>query len=138
MDPTNPITLLIPLIGIALILAAVWLTGGAGRARLDRALALRRLAEDLPGFAAGEIAIAADGSTALAASEDGSAFALVFAAGGKVAVRRLGRAEVRSVTITGDGLVIDTDDFAHGRFELGLPGDAERWARRLVLGERAA
>jgi len=60
LDPKDPITLLIPLIGIALILLAVWLAGGTRRTRLDRALVLRRLAEDLPGFAAAEIVIVWD------------------------------------------------------------------------------
>jgi Fatty acid hydroxylase superfamily len=61
LDPKDPIILLIPLIGIALILLAVWLAGGTRARRLDRALVLRRLAEDLPGFAAAEIVIGAGG-----------------------------------------------------------------------------
>jgi hypothetical protein len=132
VDPTRPITLLVPLIGIALILAAVWLTGGAQRARLDRAQVLRRLAEDMPRFAAAELAIAADGGTAIAADAEGSALVLVFIAGDKIVTRRLGRGEVRRVDTAQDLLVIDTGDFAHGRFALGLAGGAERWAARLA------
>jgi hypothetical protein len=132
LDPKNPITLLIPLIGIALILLAVWLTGGTRRARLDRTLVLRRLAEDLPGFAAAEIVIDADGANALAASAEGRGFAIVFAAGDKVVVRSLARRDWRRITVSGEGLVIDTGDFAHGRFVLALPGDAERWMARLA------
>ena len=137
MDPNNPVSLLIPLIGIALILAAVWLTGGARRARLDRALVLRRLGEDLPEFIAGEMVIDADAATALAAGADG-AFALLFAAGDKVVVRALSRAELRRVSVAGDRLEIDTGAFTHGRFALALPGEAARWARRLSPPERAA
>lgn len=138
MDPTNPVTLLIPLIGIALILLAVWLTGGARRARLDRALVLRRLEEDLPGFVAGEIVIDAAGAQALVAAVDGAAHAVLFAAGDKVVVRRLARGHLGHVAAERDRLTIDTGDFAHGRFTLSLPGEAARWAARLAGRERAA
>ena len=133
MDTKNPITLLIPLIGIALILAAVWLTGGGRRARLDRDLVLRRLAEDLPGFAAGEVVIDAGAANAIAASADGRGFALIFAAGDKVVVRPLAAQDWRRITISGDGLAIETGDFTHGRFVLALPGEAERWMAKLAL-----
>ncbi|HXY99109.1 MAG TPA: hypothetical protein VEI03_03850 [Stellaceae bacterium] len=137
MDPKNPLSLLVPLIGIALILAAVWLTGGARRARLDRALVLARLGEDLPDFAAAEIAVDADAAAALAAAADGT-LALVFAAGDKVVVRALDRRELRRVDVAGERLEIDTGDFTHGRFALALPGAAAAWARRLAPPERAA
>jgi hypothetical protein len=138
MDPNNPVTLLIPLIGIALILAAVWLTGGARRARLDRALVLRRLAEDLPGFVAGEIVIDAEGAQALVAAVDGASHAVLFAAGDKVVVRRLARGDLRRVAAERDRLTIDTGDFTHGRFALSLPGEAARWAALLARREGAA
>jgi hypothetical protein len=138
MDPKNPLTLLIPLIGIALILAAVWLTGGARRVLLDRALVLRRLAEDLPDFVAGEMAIDAARAQALVAAADGGSHAVVFAAGDKVVVRPLERRDLRRVAVERDTLVIDTDDFAHGRFALALPGEAAGWAARLAAQERTA
>lgn len=138
MDPQNPVTLLIPLLGIALILAAVWLTGGAKRARLDPALALRRLAEDLPGFAAGDVAIDADGGAALIAPEAGDGCAVVFVAGGRIAVRHLDRHDISRVVLEQDRLVVETGDFTHGRFALRLPGEAARWAARLAPQERAA
>lgn len=136
MDPKNPVSLLIPLIGITLILAAVWLTGGNRRARLDRALVLRRLGEDLPGFEPGEIAIAADGGKALVRSADGAAHAVLFAAGDRIAVRRL-EPRAFSVSLERDDLSIDTGDFTHRRFVLSLPGAAARWARLLAPAERA-
>jgi hypothetical protein len=132
LDPKDPITLLIPLIGIALILLAVWLAGGTRRARLDRALVLRRLAEDLPGFAAAEIVIDAAAANAIAASADGRDFAIVFAAGDKVVVRPIAARDGRRITLSGDSLVIDTGDFTRGRFVLALPGEAERWLARLA------
>src|SRR6185312_3936787 len=121
MSLANPTTLLIPLGGIALILLAVWLTGGAGRARLDRALVLRRIDEDLPDFVAMEICIDADRATAIAAMADG-ALALVFAAGDKVVVRPLPAHDIRRVAEERAGddrrLVIDTGEFTHGRLAL--------------------
>jgi hypothetical protein len=138
MDPKNPATLLIPLIGITLILAAVWLTGGARRARLDRALVLRRLAEDLPGFAAGEIAIAEGASAALVAEAGGAGQAVLFAAGDKIVVRKLEGRDLRRVAVDGNRLTIDTGDFAHRRFALALPGAAARWAARLQATARPA
>jgi sterol desaturase/sphingolipid hydroxylase (fatty acid hydroxylase superfamily) len=44
LDPKDPTILLIPLIGIALILLAVWLAGGTRARRLDRALVLPEIA----------------------------------------------------------------------------------------------
>lgn len=137
MDPKNPVSLLVPLLGIALILLAVWLTGGARRARLDRALVLARLGEDLPRFSASEMAIAADAATAIVRGVRG-ALALVFVAGDKVVVRALERDAVRRVAVAGDRLMIDTGDFTHGRFALALPGEAARWALLLAPTERAA
>ena len=143
MDPTNPVAMLIPLVGIALILAAVWLTGGARRALLDRALVLRRIDEDLPGFAAAEVSIDADAATAIAATADGASLALIFAAGDKVVVRPLAPRDIRrhSQEPMRDGvcLVIDTGDFTHGRFALRLSSaEAARWQARLPVAADAA
>jgi hypothetical protein len=138
MDPKNPVTLLIPLLGIALVLATVWLTGGARRVRLDRTLVLRRLAEDLRGFAAGAMTIDAAAAHALIAEAGGTGQAIVFAVGDRVAVRRLERRELRRVAVDDDRLIIDTGEFTHGRFALTLPGKAARWAARLQPGDRTA
>ena len=142
MSPMNPITLLIPLGGIALILLAVWLAGGARRARLDRALVLRRLDEDLPDFAATEICIDADAATAIAAAGDG-ALALIFVAGDKVVVQRLTARDIRRVAQDRSGddarLVIDTGEFTHSRVALKLSAaEAARWRARLPVAARAA
>ena len=131
MDPSRPITLLIPLIGIALILVAVWLSGGARRVRLDGELMRRRLAEDVPQFTPAEMA--SDGATGIATDAKGLALILVFVAGDKIAVRRLGRGEVRRVETAQGVLAIDTGDFTHRRFALNLGAEAaERWAERLA------
>ena len=142
MTPMNPIVMLIPLGGIALILVAVWLTGGARRARLDRALVLRRLDEDLPDFAATEMRIDDDAATAIAIADDGT-LALIFAAGDKVAVRPLAVRDIQRVAQERSGddvrLVIETGDFTHGRFVLHLSAaEAARWQARLPAAARAA
>ena len=142
MSLTNPITLLIPLGGIALILVAVWLTGGARRARLDRGLVLRRLDEDLPDFAVAETSIDADAATALAMADDGT-LALIFVAGDKVVVRPLVAHDVRRVAQerVGDDmrLIIETGEFTHGRVALRLSAaEAARWQARLTPPARAA
>jgi hypothetical protein len=138
----NPITMLIPLGGIALILVAVWLTGGAPRARLDRALVLRRLDEDLPDFAVTEMGIDADAAIAIAVADDGR-LALIFVAGDKVAVRPLAAHDIRRVAQERSGddvrLVIETGDFTRGRFALRLSAaEAARWQARLPAAARAA
>ena len=142
MNPMNPIALMIPLGGIALILAAVWLTGGARRARLDRALVLRRLDEDLPDFAVTETSIDAEAAAALAMA-DGGTLALIFVAGDKVVVRPLLAHDIRQVALEGSGgnvrLVIDTGEFTHGRVALLLSAaEAARWQARLPEAARAA
>ena len=142
MHPMNPITLLIPLGGIALILVAVWLTGGARRARLDRGLVLRRLDEDLPDFAAAEMSIDAEGASALAMANDG-ALALIFVAGDRIVVRPLLAHDIRRAAQERSGdavlLVIDTGEFTHGRVALRLSAaEAARWQGRLPIAARAA
>src|SRR6185312_10820063 len=142
MSLAHPVTLLIPLGGIALILLAVWLSGGARRARLDRALVLRRLDEDLPDFSAAEMCIDADAATAIAAAAD-RALALIFVAGDKVVVRPLPAHDIRRVVQERAGeavrLVIDTGEFTHGRVALLLPAaEAARWQARLPEAARAA
>jgi hypothetical protein len=132
MDPSHPVTLLIPLIGIALILTAVWLTGGARRARLDGGLMVRRLAEDAPQFEPYEMALTADGAAGLATDAKETAFMLLFVAGDKVVTRQLGRGDVWRADATQGILTVDTGDFAHRRFAMNLGGEvAERWAARL-------
>jgi hypothetical protein len=143
MDPTNPVTMLIPLGGIALILLAVWLTSGARHTRLDRALVLRRLDEDLPGFAAAEVSIDADGATAIAATADGVSLAVIFVAGDKVVVRSVAPRDVRRFSRQpmrdGERLIIDTGDFTHGRVTLRLSAaEAAQWQARLPAPARAA
>lgn len=128
MDPTDPLSLAIPLGGIALVLLAVALTGGHRRLRLDAGLAARRLAEDLPGFDVAALLVDRDGNTVLARGRDG--FAVVFVAGARAAVRRLAR--LADIGIEGGRLTLATGDFTHPRFVLtAAPEAAADWARAL-------
>ncbi len=89
--PFNP---LLPVAGIALILALVWLTGGRRQARLaDLATARRLLAQPELGFSPAEIVLAEDGAAALAMDAAGR-LALVFPAGARLAARPLKPGEV--------------------------------------------
>lgn len=127
MDPSNPLSFAIPLGGIALVLLAVVLAGGRRRLRLDETLAARRLAEDLPGFAVSAMLVDQDGNTVLARGPDG--FAVVFAAGARAAVRRIGPASAQA---EGDRLTLATTDFTHPRYVITADAaTAADWARAI-------
>lgn len=136
--PLNPI---LPLGGIALILTLVWLTGGRRQASLTApADAAAVLAAPEVGFAAIDIAMARDGSAALARDAAGH-IAVVFASGAKLATRKLEAADIAAVTLTpqADGLAqlgIRTHAFTHPNFTLLLDAAAaEDWRHHLT--ERA-
>ncbi len=128
VNPTDPLSFLVPLGGIALVLLAVVLAGGRRRLALDEAIAARRLAEDLPGFAPRAMLVDRHGNTVLARGADG--FAVVFAAGARAAVRRLSGLD--RVEVDGDRLTVGTRDFTHPRFVLTAdPAAAAAWAEAL-------
>ncbi|WP_370154388.1 hypothetical protein [Ferrovibrio sp.] len=138
LDPT------VPLAGIALILLLVWLTGGRHRAAIAapaEAAALLALPET--GFAAAEIAVSRDGSTALARDAAGH-IAVVFGSGARLAARRLPRGEVVQVAVDRDAdqadgtttatatLCIRSTAFTHRDFVLRLDAAAAAdWQRHL-------
>ncbi len=128
MNPADPLSFVVPLAGITLVLLAVWLTGGRRRLRLDEGLAARRLAEDLPGFQPQAMLVDRDGHAVLARGTDG--FAVVFAAGARAAVRRIGA--LQGLEIDGGQLTLATGDFTHPRFVLTADAAAAaEWARAL-------
>jgi len=135
MNPNDPLSLLIPVVGIALVLGAVWLTRGAQRVRLDRPVMLRRLAEDAPDFIFAEFAGDLNGQGAIASERSGPALALLWIVGNQIVVRLLSAGAVRRVerrpASDGTTLAVETGDFTLGQFALRLPsGEAERWAER--------
>jgi hypothetical protein len=132
LDPT------VPLAGIAMILLLVWLTGGNRRALLagrDDAAAL--LAAPETGFLATDIAVSRTGDCAIARDGQGH-LAMVFTSGAKLAVRKLQRGDIATVTLTpqDDGsamLAIRTQAFTHPDFVLRLDqAAAEDWRRRVT------
>ena len=130
----SPVELALPVVGILAILALVWLTGGLQSASIaDTDAAKRRLAEDAPGLAVAEAVLAQDRRIALLAATGDAAFALVFAAGNKLATRVLKPAALRAVAAEGTALTLATDDFGRHRFrlELGDAAMASAWAARL-------
>lgn len=137
--PLNPFLLALPVAGIALILLVIWLTGGLKSARVDRAKALARLAEDLPDFEAGSLAVDADGRLALARATSGDELVLVFAVGNRLATRKLKPRDLRAAHLRpdpdGTRLILQTGDFARPRFELRLP-EAEATPLAAWLGAR--
>jgi hypothetical protein len=139
----DPLAFALPVAGIGLILAVVWLTGGYRTVRLDEALVRRRLAEDQPGFEPAAIALDRGGAAALAAGADGRRFALAFAVGDRIATRLLGPADLGEVRVReatdGATLELDTGDFARRRFRLALAADeAAAWRSRLDALARGA
>lgn len=132
LDPT------VPLAGIALILLLVWLTGGLRSARLaDASEAAALLGAAETGFLTADIAVSRSGDCAIAHDGHGH-LAVVFASGAKLAVRKLQRDEIATVTLTpqDDGsalLAIRTQAFTHPDFALRLDqGAAEDWRRRVT------
>ncbi len=118
--PINP---LLPLGGIALILALVWLTGGRRQARLGDAAAVRGLlAQPETGFHAAEIGLSHDGAGAIAADAAGH-LALVLPVGARLAARLLKPADIVAQRL-------DNRDAGMARLELTTKGPA---ALRLAL-----
>ncbi len=128
MNPTDPLSFLVPLVGIALVLLAVAAAGGRRRLKLDEGMAIRRLAEDLPGFIPQAMLVDRNGDVVLARGADG--FAVVFAAGARAAVRRLGG--LGRIDVDDGRLTLATGDFTHPDFVITAdPDTAARWAQAL-------
>ncbi len=128
VNPADPVSFAVPLVGIALVLLAVILTGGRRRLQLDAGLAARRLAEDLPDFRPQAMLVDQDGNTVLARGPDG--FAVVFAAGARAAVRRIDGPT--GLQVEGGRLTLATGDFTHPRFVLTAdPAVTADWVRAL-------
>ncbi len=128
----------LPLGGIALILALVWLTGGRRRARIADADAARAvLSQPELGFIPARISVAADGAAAIAADTAGR-LGLVFPVGAKLAARVLLPADLTERTLEPAAaagparLCLATKGPAALRLALILPlAEAQSWLERL-------
>lgn len=129
---------IVPPVGVALIIFAVWLAGGGGRRALDADAVRRRVAEDLPGTPLGDTVISGDGAVALATVAGGAGLVVAVVVGDKIAVRRLDRGDVEAVSRDGGRLVITTSDTGCRRIGLDLPdtADDDWWPRVAALAPR--
>lgn len=124
---------IVPPAGVAIIILAVWLAGGGRWRPLDPETVRRRIAEDLPGTATGDVVISSDGAAALVSVAGGAGLVAAVAVGDKVAVRRLDHGDVDTVSRDGGRLVIITSDMGCRRMALDLPGAvADDWWRRVA------
>jgi hypothetical protein len=124
---------IVPPVGVAIILLAVWLAGGGGPRLLDADTVRRRIAEDLPGTAMDAVVISSDGAAALATVTGAAGLVAAVAVGDKVAVRRLDRGDVATASRDHGRLVITTGDFGCRRIALTLPAAVtDDWWRRVA------
>lgn len=130
----NPLDLILPVGGIALIVLVVWLFGGLRSASIDDTDTVRRyLALDHPEFEAGELRLAADKRSALMLDRGERRGAVLFALGDRVTVRIVAPGDLAGVAARGGDLVLTLTDLGARRLILRL-GDAEAaqaWAARL-------
>jgi hypothetical protein len=127
-DAITPFIATVPLMGVAIIILAVWLAGGGARRLLDDEILRRCVTEDLPGVAIGDIVISGDGAAALATVVGESGLVAAIVVGDKVAVRRLDRGDVEAVSRDGGKLVIATSDFGCPRVALVISNSmTESW-----------
>lgn len=147
MDPELMLLLApVPVLGIALIVAAIWALGGRAPGRIaDAAGARRAAAEGLFGFVGGEVVLAVDGAGALVHAEHGEGIAVLSPLGDRFVARLLAPGDVASLAHRGDGdvveLTIRTADFTMRNMRLRFaPADAaqaERWLAPLRAAEPA-
>jgi len=129
----DPLLAIVPPVGVAIIMLAVWLAGGGGRRLLDADTVRRRIAEDLPDTAMDDAVISSDGAAALATVTGAADLVAAVVVGDKVAVRRLDRGDVAAVSRDGGRLVITTADFGCRRIALTLPAAVtDDWWRRVA------
>lgn len=121
----SPIDYAVPVGGILLILVIIYLTGGYKTARVGDLDAARLFADQLPGFTADDILVAADGLAALARDVRTGALAVAYAMGDRINVRALPPGDVTGIRMDDEGrLTIRLDDFTHGSVTLVVDKDA--------------
>jgi len=133
--------LILPVGGVVLILAVVYLTGGLKTATLATAEAVRhRLGRDAPELVRADLLIDAGGRAALAYDTASRAGALLYVMGDRVNCERLAANIVKAVKIakSGDATILELRlrNFTRGRVRLRLGpaarDEAGRWRDRLA------
>lgn len=128
----SPFLLLAP-VGVALLIAVIWLLGGRGSAALaDDAAALARLRRDFFDYEADDILVSADGKAAVLTSKtDG--IGVVFAMGDDFTTRLLGAGDVDKLARQGAQLTFHIHEYTGRTVTLTAANDdtAAAWAARL-------
>ncbi|MDF1720106.1 MAG: hypothetical protein P1U65_05500 [Minwuia sp.] len=137
MDPTE---FILPLIGIALIVLLVWLSGGQRTVTLTREGVREALAAE--GYEAATVTVADDGHTALAWLEGRNALAILRSMGDHPAILVPGPDDIRGIVINGDPPRLQVRFRSYGQppFAIALndPESLDRWRKVLMLyGELA-
>lgn len=123
------VQLAISLAGIALVVGLCAALFGAESAALSAQAVAQSLAQDVPGFSAGRIALSRDRRAALIEDAQGGAVYLAVARGDGIVTRRLARGV--GVTREGERLALALNEFtlSQATFELA---DAAEWQARLA------
>lgn len=137
MEPTD---FILPLAGIVLVVALVWLAGGRRNIRLDRKMVAEALRAE--GYRPATVTVADDGRAAMAWLEDRSALAVVRAMGDHAAITVPGPDDIRGISIDGEPpcLRVRFRSFGQPSFAITLndPETLDRWRKVLMLyGELA-
>jgi hypothetical protein len=148
MDPQTMLLLApVPILGIALIVAVVWLLGGRRLVHFaDAAAARRAAAEGIHGFTGGEVLLACNGAGALVRAADGDAVVVLTPLGDRIVSRLIEAGGIDRIAHRRDGdvveLTIRTGDFTMRKIRLRLNAVdapmAERWLQPLRLADRPA
>lgn len=128
----NAFYLLGSILGIAFLVGLNLLLMGRARAHLDLEAAKALLANEYPGFRAGDAVVAVTADAALIQDASGMPY-LVTAFGDKMVSRRLSRDGIASLAREDKGLTLQFRDPAFPRVGLALRDDAEArdWQKRL-------
>jgi hypothetical protein len=126
--------LLMSLAGIIMLVGLCALLFGIKRASVTSTPSIEQtLARDVPGFRAGESAIARDKVAALFENADDGAIYLAVGRGDGVVTRKLGHGFVRNVARNGNDLRLKLQDFSLplARITLEDESSARNWEARL-------
>ena len=129
----NLLYLIGSLAGVALLIGLNVFLFGRQRARIaSLAAAEATLIAEIPGFRAGNFAIATDKNGALVENASDGALYLIAPAGQKFVSRKLDKTSIKTISRGPDGLTLQLADFTFPRVSLKLDAEqAADWEVRL-------
>jgi hypothetical protein len=131
----SPIDYVLPVGGVILILAVIYLTGGYRTARVGDMEAKTLFAEQVPGFKPSELLLSGNGLAALARDGRTGALAVAYAMGDRINARALAPGDVVAYRVDGGrSLTLRLNDFTHGTVTIALgkeSGNLNEWTRAL-------